>query len=54
MRTHSAETFGLPLMFRSLSKEDYHRAVGLAQNFEADAPRATALISIAREVLSEK
>lgn len=54
MRTNSAENFDLPSMFRALSKEDYQRAVGLAQNFEADSPRATALISIASEVLSEK
>ncbi|MBC8032128.1 MAG: hypothetical protein H7Z16_18740 [Pyrinomonadaceae bacterium] len=54
MQTHSTENFDLPSMFRALTKEDYQRAVGLAQNFEADAPRATALISIAREVLSDK
>ncbi len=54
MQTHSTENFDVPALFRSLSREDYQRAVGLAQNFEADAPRATALISIAREVLSEK
>ncbi len=54
IRTNSTENFDLPSMFRTLTKEDYQRAVGLAQNFEADSPRATALISIAREVLSEK
>ena len=54
MRTNSVENFDLPSMFRALTKEDYQRAVGLAQNFEADSPRATALISIAREVLSDK
>lgn len=54
MQTHSTENFDVPALFRSLSKEDYQRAVGLAQNFEDDAPRATALISIATEVLSEK
>jgi hypothetical protein len=54
IRTNSNENFDLPSMFRTLTKEDYHRAVGLAQSFEADAPRATALISIAREVLSGK
>ena len=54
MRTNSTENFDLPSMFRVLTREDYQRAVGLAQNFEADAPRATALISIAREVLSDK
>ncbi len=54
IRTSSTENFDLPSMFRALTKEDYQRAVGLAQNFEADSPRATALISIAREVLDEK
>ena len=53
MRTSSTENFDLPSMFRALTKDDYHRAEGLARNFEADSPRATALISIAREVLSE-
>lgn len=54
IRTNSTENFDLPAMFRTLTRDDYQRAVGLAQNFEDDAPRATALISIAREVLSEK
>ena len=54
MRTHSNDNFDVPALFRALAKEDYQRAVGLAQNFEDDAPRATALISIATEVLSEK
>ena len=54
IRTSSTENFDLPAMFRTLTRDDYQRAVGLAQNFEADAPRATALISIAREVLSDK
>jgi hypothetical protein len=53
MRTNSTENFDLPSMFRNLTKDDYHRAEGLARNFEADSPRATALISIARAVLSE-
>lgn len=54
IRTNSTENFDVPAMFRTLTKEDYQRAVGLAQTFEADSPRATALISIAREVLSDK
>jgi len=54
IRTNSTENFDLPAMFRTLTKDDYQRAVGLAQNFEDDAPRATALIAIAREVLSDK
>src|SRR6185503_9670912 len=54
MRTTSTENFDLPAIFRSLTKDDYHRAVGLARTFEADSPRATALISIAQEVLTDK
>jgi hypothetical protein len=54
MRSNSLETFDLPSVFSTLTKDDYHRAVGLARNFEADSPRATALISIARAVLSDK
>jgi hypothetical protein len=54
MRTNSLETFDLPSVFSTLTKDDYHRAVGLARNFEADSPRAIALISIARAVLSDK
>ncbi|MGI9067022.1 MAG: hypothetical protein ACR2HX_11540 [Pyrinomonadaceae bacterium] len=53
IRTNSTENFDLPSIFRTLTKDDYHRAEGLARNFEADSPRATALISIARAVLSE-
>lgn len=53
MRTSSTENFDLPSIFRTLTKDDYHRAEGLARNFEADSPRATALISIARTVLSD-
>jgi hypothetical protein len=52
IRNSSIENFDLPSMFRALTKDDYHRAEGLARNFEADSPRATALISIARAVLS--
>lgn len=54
IRTNSIENFDLPAMFRSLTKDDYHRAEGLARNFEADAPRATALISVARALLSDE
>lgn len=54
MRTNSTENFDLPSIFRTLTKDDYHRAEGLARNFEADSPRATALISIARAVLSDE
>lgn len=54
VRTNSLENFDLPAVFSTLTKDDYHRAAGLARNFEADSTRATALISIARAVLSDK
>jgi hypothetical protein len=54
IRTNSTENFDLPAIFRTLTKDDYRRAEGLARNFQADSPRATALISIARAVLSEE
>ncbi|HKP44955.1 MAG TPA: hypothetical protein VJT50_00020 [Pyrinomonadaceae bacterium] len=54
IRTNSTEGFDVPALFHTITKDDYHRAVGLARTFEADSPRATALISIAQAVLSEK
>lgn len=53
VHSSSTENFDLPGLFRLLTKDDYQRAEGLARNFEADSPRAIALISIARAVLSE-
>ena len=54
MRTNSTENFDLPSIFGALTKDDYHRAAGLARTFEADSPRATALISVAQALLSDK
>ena len=54
MRTNSTENFDLPAIFRTLAKDDYHRAAGLARTFEAESPRATALISVAQALLSDK
>jgi hypothetical protein len=54
MRTNSTENFELPSIFGALTKDDYHRAAGLARTFEADSPRATALISVAQALLSDK
>jgi hypothetical protein len=54
LRTNSTENFDVPAIFRSLAKDDYHRAAGLARTFEADSPRATALISVAQALLSDK
>jgi hypothetical protein len=54
MRFSSTENFDLPSIFRTLTKDDYHRAAGLARTFEADSPRATALISVAQQLLNNK
>ena len=41
-------------IFTTLAKHDYTRAVDLARMFEREAPRATAVIAIARAVLDDK
>jgi hypothetical protein len=52
--THAEPDFDLSGIFAILGKEDYYRAVGLARGFQGEAPRAVAVIAIARAVLSEK
>jgi hypothetical protein len=46
--------FDLEGIFRSLSNYDYDKAVELARGFQGEAPRANAVIAIARSVLDEK
>ena len=41
-------------IFQTLAKEDYEKAVDLARGLQRDAPRASAVIAIARTVLEEK
>lgn len=41
-------------IFTELTRDDYNRAVELARGFEREAPRANAVIAIARAVLEEK
>jgi hypothetical protein len=41
-------------IFTELARDDYNRAVELARGFEREAPRASAVIAIARAVLEEK
>ena len=41
-------------IFSELARDDYNRAVELARGFEREAPRANAVIAIARAVLQEK
>ncbi|MDX6611930.1 MAG: hypothetical protein QOD75_1116 [Blastocatellia bacterium] len=54
IRTSTVDDFNLTGLFRTLTQENYTEAVQLARNFEREAPRATAVISIARTILSEK
>jgi hypothetical protein len=54
LHTSTVDDFNLPGVFRSLSQENATQAVELARSFEGAAPRATALIAVARALLSEK
>lgn len=54
IRTASARDFDLSPVFSDLAAEDYGRTVELARLFEREAPRASAVIAIARAVLEEK
>src|SRR5262249_3563202 len=51
---HSFPDFDIAGIFSSLANEDYERAVGLARGFQYEAPRANAVIAIARAILEEK
>jgi len=50
----SAPDFDVAGIFQALAKDDYEKAVELARGFGRDAPRAAAVIAIARAVLEEK
>ena len=54
VRMSSAEDFNVSGIFGELAKEDYNRAVDLARGFDREAPRASAVVAIARSVLEEK
>ena len=54
MRASSAQEFDVTGIFGELAKEDYSRTVDLARGFDREAPRASAIIAIARAVLDEK
>lgn len=54
LRTNSIEDFNLPGVFRTLAQEDATQAIEIARSFEREAPRATALIAVARALLAEK
>lgn len=54
LRTSTVEDFNLTGIFRSLSQENATQAIEIARSFEGEASRATALIAVARALLSEK
>jgi hypothetical protein len=54
LRTASAQEFDVSGIFAELAKDDYSRTVELARGFEREAPRASAVIAIARAVLEDK
>jgi hypothetical protein len=53
LRTSTVDEFNLPGIFRTLSQENATQAIELARSFEGEAPRATALIAVARALLSD-
>jgi hypothetical protein len=54
LQTSTVDDFNLNGVFRALAQENASQAIELARSFEGEAPRATALIAIARSLLSEK
>lgn len=48
------DEFNLPGVFRALSQENATQAIEIARSFEGEAPRATALIAVARTLLNDK
>ncbi|MGH9927999.1 MAG: hypothetical protein ACREA9_02095, partial [Pyrinomonadaceae bacterium] len=54
VRASTIYEFDLPGIFRALAKENGTQAMEIARSFEGEAPRATALIAVARALLSEK
>jgi len=54
MRISTVAAFNLPSVFPALAKENATQAIEIARSFEGEAPRATALIAVARALLSEK
>jgi hypothetical protein len=54
IRSSTVGDFDVAGIFTELAKEDYNRTVELARSFEREAPRANAVIAIARTVLDDK
>lgn len=51
IHSSGVEDFNLPGIFRELAKENAIQAIEIARSFEGEAPRATALIAVARALL---
>ena len=54
LHSSSVQDFDVAGIFGELAKDDYNRTVELARGFEHEAPRASAVIAIARAVLEDK
>jgi hypothetical protein len=54
VRSSTVADFDVSGVFRDLARADYNRTVELARGFDREAPRACAVIAIARAVLEEK
>ncbi|MEP6569442.1 MAG: hypothetical protein ABJC10_06665 [Acidobacteriota bacterium] len=54
LHSSTIDEFDLPGVFRTLSQENATQAIEIARSFEHEAPRATALIAVARALLSDK
>lgn len=54
MRTSTVDDFNLAGIFQTLALENASQSVEIARSFEGEGPRATALIAVARALLSEK
>jgi hypothetical protein len=54
VHSSTVDEFNLPGVFRALAQENATQAVEIARSFEREAPRATALIAVARTLLAEK
>jgi hypothetical protein len=50
----SVADFDVAGIFEALAKDDYERSVELARGLEREAPRANAVLAIARSVLEDK
>jgi hypothetical protein len=54
IRSSTVQDFDVSGIFTDLARDDYNRTVELARGFEREAPRASAVIAIAKAVLENK